>query len=98
MSYHPKIKIPVNEYPLDIREFGWVRCYSAIKKDTNTMDVRYRELHWLAKLINEVGFNLEFGVYSGRTINCLSSSLSSILPSLQASLASLNSCIKASEL
>ena len=73
MSYHPKVNIPVNEYPLDIREFGWVRCYSAIKKDTNTMDVRYRELHWLAKLINEVGFNLEFGVYSGRTINCLSS-------------------------
>ena len=37
------------------------------------MDVRYRELHWLASLINKVGFNLEFGVFSGRTINCLSS-------------------------
>ena len=73
MNYHTKINISEDKYLLDIREFGLVRCYNALKKDTNTMDVRYRELHWLASLINKVGFNLEFGVYSGRTINCLSS-------------------------
>ena len=73
MNYDPKINISENEYLLDIRDFGLVRCYNALKKDTNIMDVIYRELHWLASLINKVGFNLEFGVYCDRTINCLSS-------------------------
>ena len=54
MNYHTKINISEDKYLLDIRDFGLVRCYNALKKDTNTMDVRYRELHWLASLINRL--------------------------------------------
>lgn len=37
--------------------------------DKGTMDVRLRELNWLAPFINKSGWNLEFGVHTGTTIN-----------------------------
>lgn len=56
---------------MKIREFDKIKKFGFQAGDTNTNDVRLRELEWLAPYLPDWGMNLEFGVYSGLTISCL---------------------------
>lgn len=59
------------EYTMKISDFEKVYKFPYIRGDKGTMDVRFRELAWLAPFIRNDGWNLEFGVHTGSTINCL---------------------------
>jgi len=61
----------VNDFSL-IREFSTVKKFGFLPDDINTNAVRVREMCWLAKFISSESAALEFGVYSGTTINALS--------------------------
>jgi hypothetical protein len=56
---------------MNIKEFENVQKFKIMPNDEGTDDVRFRELSWLAKYLPSWGLNLEFGVYSGNSINCL---------------------------
>ena len=58
---------------MKIREFEKVKKFGFLSSDQNTNDVRLRELEWLAPYLPDWGMNLEFGVFSGTTINALAS-------------------------
>ena len=58
---------------MKIREFEKVKKFGFLSSDQNTNDVRLRELEWLAPYLPDWGANLEFGVFSGTTINALAS-------------------------
>jgi hypothetical protein len=56
-----------------ISEFEKIKKFGFLSGDQDTNAVRLRELEWLAPYISHGGHNLEFGVYSGTTINKLAS-------------------------
>ena len=56
---------------MKIREFENIKKYKFHSEDTNTNDVRLRELDDLAKYLPSWGLNVELGVYNGVTIGCL---------------------------
>jgi hypothetical protein len=56
---------------MKIREFENVKKFKFSAEDTNTNDVRLRELDDLAKYLPDWGVNIELGVYNGVTISCL---------------------------
>lgn len=56
---------------MNISDFEHVKKFKFLPTDEGTMDVRFRELEWLSKFISSEGLNLEFGVHSGQTINCI---------------------------
>jgi hypothetical protein len=56
---------------MKISEFENIKKYKFHASDENTNDVRIRELNDLAKYLPDWGANLEFGVFSGTTINTL---------------------------
>jgi hypothetical protein len=58
---------------MKISEFDKIKKFGFLPNDENTNDVRLRELEWLAPYLSEGGYNLEFGVFSGTTINALAS-------------------------
>ena len=66
MNFYKKIDNNVH-----VADFEKTKLFHFLDTDTNTMDARYSELEWLAPQIKKIGFNLEFGVYSGRTISFL---------------------------
>jgi hypothetical protein len=56
---------------MKIKEFQGIKKYKFNSDDTDTNAVRLRELKDLAKYLPKNKLNLEFGVFSGTTINCL---------------------------
>jgi hypothetical protein len=64
---------------MQIEEFENIRKFKCDKRDTTTNDVRFRELSYLAPKIGTWGSCLEFGVFSGATIN----HISSLLPNMK---------------
>ena len=56
---------------MNIKEFENIKKYKFLSSDTNTNDVRIRELQDLSKYLAKDKLNLEFGVFSGTTINCV---------------------------
>ena len=56
---------------MKISDFEKVKKFPYHPDDTDTMQARFRELDWLAPMINDEGWNLEFGVHTGQTINCI---------------------------
>jgi hypothetical protein len=56
---------------MKITEFLNVQKFKFRPEDTNTNDVRLRELTALAPYLPNWGLNLEFGVFNGTTISCL---------------------------
>jgi hypothetical protein len=56
-------------HQMKILDFKNVKNFPCLVGDKGTMDARLRELDWLAPFINKAGWNLEFGVHTGRTIN-----------------------------
>jgi hypothetical protein len=59
---------------MDIQEFKSIKFFPFLQFDQNTNAVRERELAWLSEKIGSVGLNLEFGVFSGFSINFLAKS------------------------
>ena len=58
---------------MKITEFDGVKKFKFLSEDTDTNAVRLRELEWLAPYLPSWGMNLEFGVFSGTTINRIAS-------------------------
>ncbi len=56
---------------MDIQEFKSIKFFPFLEFDQTTNDVRKRELAWLSEKISSVGLNMEFGVFSGFSINYL---------------------------
>jgi len=56
---------------MKISDFEKVRKFGYHPDDTSTMEARFRELAWLGPMIADTGWNLEFGVHTGSTINCI---------------------------
>lgn len=56
---------------MKVTDFEYVKKFRFQAEDTDTNDVRARELDWLSRFIRDDGYNLEFGVFSGFTISCL---------------------------
>jgi len=54
---------------MKISDFEYIKKFPFQISDTNTNEVRLRELDWLMPMIGDWGLNLEFGVFSGETIN-----------------------------
>jgi hypothetical protein len=54
---------------MKISDFENIKKFPYISGDVDTMAARFRELDWLAPMINNTGWNLEFGVHTGQTIN-----------------------------
>ena len=54
---------------MKISNFEYIKKFPFLITDTNTNEVRLRELDWLMPQIGDWGLNLEFGVFSGETIN-----------------------------
>ena len=54
---------------MKITEFETIKKFDSHISDSNTNDVRFLELAWLMTHLGDWGFNLEFGVFSGDTIN-----------------------------
>jgi len=60
---------------MKITDFENIKRFRANSDDTDTHASRLRELEWLSSYISKGGYNLEFGVFSGTTINCLAKCL-----------------------
>lgn len=58
---------------MKIKDFEKIKKFGFLPSDENTNAVRLRELEWLAPYLPDWGANLEFGVFSGTTINALAS-------------------------
>tara|TARA_B100001939_G_scaffold330298_1_gene327324 strand:- start:1753 stop:2445 length:693 start_codon:yes stop_codon:yes gene_type:complete len=56
---------------MKISDFEKVKKFPYLAGDGDTMQARFRELDWLGPMISDTGWNLEFGVHTGSTINCL---------------------------
>ena len=56
---------------MKIREFDGVKKFKFLPTDTDTNAVRLRELEWLAPMIRKDSYCMEFGVFSGTTINAV---------------------------
>ena len=56
---------------MKITSFDGVKKFKFLPSDEDSNAVRFRELDWLADFISDDGYNLEFGVYTGSTINCI---------------------------
>jgi hypothetical protein len=54
---------------MKISDFDAIKKFPFIRSDRSTNEVRLRELDWLMPQINDRGHKLEFGVFSGETIN-----------------------------
>ena len=54
---------------MNISDFEYIKKFPSLISDTNTNEVRLRELDWLMPQIGDWGLNLEFGVFGGETIN-----------------------------
>ena len=54
---------------MNISDFEYIKKFPSLISDTNTNEVRLRELDWLMPQIGDWGLNLEFGVFGGDTIN-----------------------------
>jgi len=54
---------------MKISDFEYIKKFPFLITDTNTNEVRLRELDWLMPQVGDWGLNLEFGVFSGETIN-----------------------------
>jgi len=54
---------------MNISDFEYIKKFPFQITDTNTNEVRLRELDWLMPMVGNWGLNLEFGVFSGETIN-----------------------------
>ena len=54
---------------MNITDFEHTKKFPFLITDTNTNEVRLRELDWLMPKIGNWGLNLEFGVFNGETIN-----------------------------
>ena len=54
---------------MNISDFEYIKKFPFLSTDVNTNEVRLRELDWLMPKIGDWGLNLEFGVFSGETIN-----------------------------
>lgn len=60
---------------MKIIDFDNIKKFKVLPEDTDTHASRLRELEWLSSYIPKGGYNLEFGVFSGTTINCLAKCL-----------------------
>ena len=56
---------------MKISDFEKVKKFPYVAGDKDTMMSRFRELDWLGPMISDTGWNLEFGVHTGSTINCI---------------------------
>ena len=54
---------------MNITDFEHTKKFPFLITDTNTNEVRLRELDWLMPMVGNWGQNLEFGVFNGETIN-----------------------------
>jgi hypothetical protein len=54
---------------MKISDFDAIKKFPFQRSDKSTNEVRLRELDWLIPQISRHGLNLEFGVFSGETIN-----------------------------
>ena len=54
---------------MNISDFDRIKKFPSLITDKSTSEVRLRELDWLMPQIGDWGLNLEFGVFSGETIN-----------------------------
>ena len=54
---------------MKITNFEYIKKFPFQLSDTNTNEVRLRELDWLMPMVGNWGLNLEFGVFNGETIN-----------------------------
>ena len=54
---------------MKISDFEYIKKFPFQISDTNTNEVRLRELDWLMPMVGSWGHNLEFGVFNGETIN-----------------------------
>ena len=54
---------------MKISDFDAIKKFPFQRSDKSTNEVRLRELDWLMPQISDRGHNLEFGVFSGETIN-----------------------------
>ena len=54
---------------MKISNFDTIKKFPFLRSDVSTNEVRLRELDWIMPHINDRGHNLEFGVFSGETIN-----------------------------
>lgn len=56
---------------MKISSFDGVKKFKFQPDDEDSNAARFRELDWLADYLSDDGYNLEFGVFSGSTINCI---------------------------
>jgi len=56
---------------MKIREFESVKKFKFLPGDPDTNAVRLRELEWLSPMIRNDSYCMEFGVFSGTTINAV---------------------------
>ena len=54
---------------MKISNFDTIKKFPFLRSDVSTNEVRLRELDWIMPQISDRGHNLEFGVFSGETIN-----------------------------
>ena len=56
---------------MKIQSFDGIKKFKFQAGDEDSNAARFRELDWLSQFLSDDAYNLEFGVFSGATINCL---------------------------